>query len=252
MRNFWVCFVPAGFLLSAGVAVSPGQIMLTAVGLYNENTGETNSPDAEAVGNNITLAQFSNNVAIAFAADLGGVLNFDIANPGTTNSIVAAYGASSNQTLTITNGGGTAWNIATGGTGNSREISGDSRLGGANSGNHIFVFSSPLLGFGATVLSRSDAVRTVTATITFASGATVVFPVETLTNVVAGDDTFFGYEASPTNLITRVQLNGNSFMQIDDLGFYTAIPEPATLAMAALGLLVLGVCGRPKGRSGCV
>lgn len=104
---------------------------------------------------------------------------------------------------------------------------------------------------GITVISRGDdgAGDDVTVTLFYNDDTSEV--VETdffIDDTTGGDDTFFGYQAPSGRLITGIYLDIDvgeassigdpEFTTLDDLAFI-AIPEPATLALLALGGLAL-------------
>ncbi len=90
---------------------------LNTVGVYDENTTQTNTIEKSATGTDtITAATFSSLVATAFAANLGGFIDFDTDGSDTDNaaangivlvdangdSFTASYGVSQANSLKIT------------------------------------------------------------------------------------------------------------------------------------------------------
>ena len=227
-------------LLALSLHTATAQFVVT--GTYDENLVNANTVESTAGSSNITLGAFQTLLTQSYAQDAGGVINFEGATLSAATAFTASYGA---NTLTVTRvGGATTWNTSAGlNTAQTDGISGNQYLAGSSGGNHQFSFDTPITAFGMTVLYRG-ADRTVTPTIFFEDSTSVTL---TAFNVAGGSgtgsaaqtpDVFFGYY-SPTNKITRVDLIGDGFIRMDDLGFST-IPEPSAYAVIA-GALALGL-----------
>ena len=197
-----------------------------------------NAVNAEAPSNNISLAAFTTNVAAAFADDAGGVINFD-GGFNSDTAINANYGVSGTNVLGIT-----AANTVTftnSGNNGAVSISGNRilQINGSQTGT-TFTFDTDLTSFGLTALSRTTGDRTVAISGTLSDGSTFALAADDVTAGTPRDDTFFGYQAPAGLGITSVTLTSNSGTLYDDLAFTTAIPEPASAGLAAVGgLLVL-------------
>src|SRR4051794_20980122 len=79
---------------------------IPTVGVYDENTVNTNAVDFIATGSSVTGAQFAADVASAYAKDLGGVIN------GSVLGSLHSYGVDHNKMLTVSSP--TNWGIGQG------------------------------------------------------------------------------------------------------------------------------------------
>ncbi len=198
-------------------------------------------------------------MAVAFAADMGGVITFDNAGAiiGSGDTLAATYGVSGLKTLNFLNTNSGGKQIGQNFSSTRTAISGgaNSHLTAAGtSGNNTrndFAFSvsssSPFEvvdRIGVTVMSRSLQPGNARLTATLDDGSLVNTINQALSSGNGSNDTFFVVEAPAGRFIESfvVDLTGDSFFTaIDDLAFTTAVvPEPASaglIAVAGLGLL---------------
>lgn len=251
----------AGAVLVGLAGVANGAVFNT-VSTYDSAATNSNQVDRDATGN---LGTFTTSVAVAHAANLGGVVTFDgsgTTNPGSpinggdtyTDSglISARYGAGLGKTLAVTTG---TYNVQF--STNIRAISGN-----ANSGTGLFLFANPAVQvesytFGAisgglpgekvtqaglTLLTRNGG-GTPTITVTaFYSNLTSQSAAAAFTVTTTPDqDTFYGFTAPLGASITKLEVNygatGDLRRGIDDFAFITsaAVPEPTSFALLAVG-----------------
>ena len=231
--------VPAGLAALALFAAAPA---VSTVGLYAPNPNAIAIADAASntAANGLTLASFQALVAVAHTANLGGVIDFEVATgwPAvSTNvtSVAATYGLSGADSLTISrtdsaNGFNSNTNNGT------NVVSGTGYLG-FQLQNATFTFGTGLSAFGITMLPRG-VVRRSTLTFTLDDASTLVTSQET-TN--ATNALFFGVRAPVGRTITSVAFaEPDGFTRYDDLGFaVNPVPEPASLTALAFGGLAL-------------
>jgi hypothetical protein len=228
-----------------GLFASPALAQFTAVGVYDENTVNTNTIEQEAGISNITLANFKTVVSSAFTAGTGGVINFDVALANSSSFNTSFNGGLSTLTVTMNAAAGAnQWNT-TNQDSNTWALSGSRYLGTNASSQARFDFSQPLSHFGITMLWR-NANRTGTVTVFFDDNTSAsVGSFSSSSGSLVGTvnqtpDVFFGYVAPTGKAITRIDIIGDGFVRYDDLGFVTAIPEPSSVAaLAGLGALGL-------------
>ncbi len=225
-------------------------INVDAVGVYDENTVQTNAVDTEAGGNSSTLAQFTTDVANAFDADLGGVIDFN--GPSGTlapsDTLTVSFGTTLSNTVVLTNINSGSEKIGQSFS-NRTAISGDNAAHltagtDGSTGRNDFEFSlsgTEVIELGVTVLSRSGLAGSAIFTVTLDDATTLSTSSSSLSASNGGDDTFFHLAATSGRYITafKVDLSGsNYFIGIDDIGFIT-VPEPASMALIGLGGLMM-------------
>jgi hypothetical protein len=236
-----------------GAAVA-APLNYATVAVYDENVFQANAVDATAAGSNVTLAQFSLDVAAAFAANNGGVVTFDDggATPDTAGDqfFTATYGVAQSASLVVTRIDSA--NFFNNNNNNAPALSGSATtnangnyLGLAGAAPWAASFSRPLEQWGVTAISR-NAERRGVLTINLTNSTSVAFPEETIGAV--NDDTFFGYKAPAGVGIASVSWNdgGSGFSRFDDMAFIVGVPEPAAAALAAMGLLCLRATRRRR------
>jgi hypothetical protein len=254
-------------LISASFASAAA---VTTVGVYDEATQtnfvdfyvttQTTTPTA-TTGATDPLDGYKSAFGTGFASNFGGVVNFDAADIGSTNSIEATYGVGSSKILNIGVSGG----FRAVAFGSSSEISGGREAifttsGGADTGQGTFTFGSIIGGlaneavvqFGLTFLGRVNGEVTVAGRATYSDGTTGVLLSRSIP-IGNAHDTFFGFTA-PTGLaITSVTFDqpgatGSSAKTFDDVAFVTAVvPEPTSLGL--LGVAGVALASRRRRQS---
>lgn len=234
-------------------------ISVTSVGTYapNPNALVLNDAVSNSAAGGITLANFTASVAAAFAADQGGVLNFENANGWTPNAtqfgngganpITAAFGATLSKSIrywrTDVDGGGNPVGTDTNNNNGTNVVSGTNYMGisGINSPVNLS-FQTGLKQLGLTFVPRGAA-RTVVMTATLNDATTIVSSGETIAANNTPGAYFFGFDAPAGKRIVGLGINmtdsgsgAAAFARFDDLGF--VIPEPASLSL--LGFASLG------------
>jgi len=251
-----------GLCVAALGTTSRGATVATAaVGVYDDTT-QGNAVDATVTPsvqsgsvNFVTLAQFKTDIINAYAADLGGVLNFEgIPDATFANSFTTSFGVTQGRTMVISTISGVdefQIDMAARGAINATPISGGTTgttgtyLRDQGDGIFNFNFSLPVTELGFTVLARNVS-RNVTATLTYDNGSTAVVSPYSVAAVSNGQsasstpDTFWGLAAPTGRTITSLQISagtGNYFV-IDDFAFIVPEPSRALLMWAGFGLLM--------------
>lgn len=277
----------ASLVVAFAFFAGPLRAALITSGTYDELASQANQVDHEATGNTIALADFKALVSDAWNNDRGGVIHFDDQTAGTILADADAdepnpddgvheapgvntdegfdttHGASGTQSIRVRMGDLTdrtddtgaspdnwegSWGIRDS-TSDRTPISGSNKLSGLTDWD--FRFSMPLRAVGITVLSRNDNVGDdVTVTLFYDDNSSE--EVETdffIDNTNGEDDTFFGYQAQDSRLITGIVLDIDEgetggqgigepdYTHVDDLAF--VIPEPASFALLFLGGIAL-------------
>jgi len=205
-----------------------------------------------SVGNSAastSLASYSSIFSSAYAANRGGVITFDNITMSSTDqfdpTLSATYGAGSVLTITTSTNYGD-YQIQTAAVvgipisgGTYLRVKGGSVSGGT--GFQTFNFSSALSHVAFTALTRTDATRSITATVTFDDDTTSSLSDTVTGNASPNDDTFFGFTAPEGRTIKSLVISGGSgnYFAIDDLAFVVAIPEPSTVLAGGMAGLVL-------------
>lgn len=263
--------IPAGLallVLATLLAATSLPAQTATTGIYDHVTVIPNQVDQSAgffsgtgganAANVTSVSAFTTQVLNGFNANLGGVFNFDnVSANANITSLSLSYGTSQTKSLTL--GQGSPGNLLAVTTTLSEAISGD-QVGVKNFSalitNFNFNFSAfannagaadvGVKAFGFTFLSQGISFPVnygqLQATATFSGGGTVT-AAGAVNNTRSNADTFFGFIAPAGETITQivmpVSVMGDAF--IEDIGFITiaAVPEPATLALAALGAIGL-------------
>lgn len=262
MKTPFLSFSSLLFSLFAGHA--DAALVMTAVQDY-DSTNNSNTIDRYATGNAGTYGTFASNVASAFTAGRGGVINFDTGLTGSQSGITTTY-AGGSKTLNI----GTNVDVNAQTSANITGISGtnlntnSSPTGGflfqstSTAGQQtILTFDSITNGspgeyvseIGFTILSRINGggSPTITATVLFSDNTTASASAS-FTQTATGEDTFFSFAATGGRSITSLTIDyggtGDLRRGIDDLAFIT-VPEPTSALMAGM-FGVLGLMRRRR------
>jgi hypothetical protein len=248
-------------LASASSHVFAAPLVQDVVGVY-DSPNNSNTVDRTASGN---VATFTADVATAFGAGLGGVINFDGQNFNGLDDISARFGIGFSKTLTID----TSAPFNNQSSSNIRAISGTENVGTgqfllAASGSQFYTFTiGEIVGgaegegvtqLGFTVLTRNGGgTPSISALATFSDGSTFSSQAFGFTVTTTPEqDTFYGFTAPAGTTIRSVQLNygadGDLRRGIDDLAFITSvIPEPTTSLLAFFSLVgLLGFRRAPR------
>lgn len=239
-------------LVSAQLASA---VTFTGTGTYDENLIEPNIVDAQAPGS-APLGTFTANLASAFAAQGGAVVNFDEIQSFTFTAFdVTSQNNNLLRTVTTFNsnifglgGGPSTWFTGQGGgwvpisgLPNNPPFTGTEYLAGTgpNANYYNFDFSSPVQAVGVSVLGNPAPV-TVDFYAFDTNGALLQHLTDSVGNAV-NDDTFFAFDSGISN-IEYVSVISNAPIRLDDLAFHgTPVPEPGVPAMMLFGFAVLCV-----------
>lgn len=254
LRNVATLLIAGGILSQGNIAHA---VTYTGVGIYDESATiiapnlTSNQVDTDAAvgvgsGSNVSVTQFAADVLSAFNSNMGGVVNFDGLALTTEKSFDVTYGVSQVNTLTVTlttlAGGSPSFNFQTGGDANSVPVSGTQYFGLSSGSDFGFTFSVPLVEWGLTALSRTQARTVNSLTITLDDASTYVFSAEAIAASTSGtngpDDTFFGYAAPAGRTIVAVAIDASSAMRWDEMGFIV-VPEPSSMVLIAIGAIGL-------------
>jgi hypothetical protein len=255
---------------------------ISTAGVYDETTTQANNVDFNAAfssgtggataantttastGNGAaysTIGPFNAVLAAAFAADSGGVWNFDTQATGNLpEANVLSYGISQSKTITLTQTNSvTPMFVSSGGpTHDASSISLSNYLDNVNGFSYAFSFSNltgglpgetGVMELGFTALSASDPSTgvpinfgTVTGIANFSGGGSVT-ETATIDSVKGAGDTFFGFIAPSGQTITSFSIAssgpGTGSPDLDDIAFVTnatAVPEPSTALLFISGL----------------
>lgn len=217
-----------GILAASIAAASAASYVDDTVGVVNANGRVV----LEATGNSLTLAQFTVDMATAFANNTGGVWDFDGTAFSVENgeTVTLNYGTSLNSNLVLTLSGNNINQSFQGG----EATSGSAVLGlGGDATTRTFTPDKPLLTIGFINTDRGDASRIPVLTVTFQDSTTAS------TSGANADNWYFhGLSGTEANPITSFSISQNNFVRYDDLGV-VVVPEPSSallLASAGIGL----------------
>lgn len=274
-RSSWhssLLFMGAVFGLFSVLPHTARAATVAVSSVYDENVNATNTVDAQAPGNSLSLAQFKTDVSVAFSVGAGGVIGFDTA--GNTNAViyqstegvVANYG--SGRQLTIESS--VPYNFRHFSSifaisGNGDPTAGSKGLAPAdtvtNTGGMRLNFASLTGGApgeavttaGFTLLSRNGFGQSVTVN-WFIDGQLTPYHVQTddIAINAGADDTFFSFVAPANRYVTGFEIlyggtSGDRRYGIDDLGFITtSVPEPSRVLLLGLGISCLGLRRRRR------
>jgi hypothetical protein len=173
--------------------------------------------------------------------------SFGLDNGSTTTSVTLAGGGVLNFANADTVGvNGSGYAPFTNG------YSGDILLSGASSATETISFAESITSLGFYVapdvgIDIPGFLSNATITLTLSNGQTTTVP---LTNFAAGDSAFVGFYGSGDVSSLTVSINGtNGFGgPITDFAFggFESVPEPASLAGLATGVLALGLLRRRR------
>jgi len=229
---------------------------VTAVRTYDENIVQANQVDVSATV--LTAAQMTTDVAAAFDALRGGVIDFDNGSFTDTRTIDALFAAGT-KSLRLTNAA-RDWSIGVLGVGPQGPISsGNVSFNGAPAPFPVpflndFVFGDVtdavsgavlperVTSFGFTIIDSffNNSGNTLHFDTYFSNGGTATL---NYTIPLGGNtqDTFFGWTAPAESYITHISFTATNNTASDDWAFITsAVPEPATATIASVaGLAVV-------------
>ncbi len=243
------CFLLISLMLPIGSAM--GAMSFVATPIYDA-TSNANVVDTSAT--TLDLATFKANVAAAYAAGIGGVVNFDglpdVATVQYNGVITTTYGAGP-ATITIGTSAGQVLMNATPGIG-ATPISGEAYFRLGSGVTTTFTFSAPLSEFGLTLLARNAAKTGISVNGTYSDGTSfsAISGLGILANTATGipnyidspnssPDTFVGFTAAAGKAISTISINApnGSNLIMDDLGFILSpIPEPSVCLLGAVGV----------------
>jgi hypothetical protein len=225
----------------------------TAANITSASTGNGSSYS--------TTGPFNAAVANAFAANAGGVLNFDnVLSSSQFATVPASFGTSQGKSIQIGLGGTSTVSV---GVTSETSISGLQYITPATASGYTLSFGSinnpdpgetGVIEAGFTLLSEdtgpSSPVNfgTVSAVATFSGGGTVTDS-RTIDNLVTQGDTFYGFIAPAGQTISSITVSAtNGANDLDDLAFITnaMVPEPAALSL--LGPIALMLIRRRRER----
>lgn len=254
MSDFLSAATVCAVLMGAMGATAPTQAaVISTVGVYDEQMIQPNTVDFSATFDanlyEIGLGTFKREVASAWLAGTGAVIDFEAGGPGGTTrfQLIEARYAAGTKTLSISDTRHADGNYAGPGAMPGRTpISGTKLLGNYD---RTFVFdfdpnSEPVVAAGFTVMSRDHtsfpAMFQGTA---YFSGGGSHSALHEIGNVPGAGDTFFGFRAPEGERITGltarpVQFVGgewvlssvNSIAGVDDLAFITPAQAGHTLS----------------------
>jgi len=236
-----------------------------AVGVYDPpsfNEVDTNA-SGNALGSTATtdVAGFTTLVGNRFAADFGGVLDFEGVTETSVTGYNVNYGVSGSKTLALS----TPDTLEQRGFGSLDEVSGTQGLIDSNTsapGTNFRINIGPITGgvlgesvvqVGVTVLSRDGIAPDVRVTGFFSDGSSA-FLADNVAGPGGADDTFFSLIAPDGESITAMEFawsgSGDNRLAIDDFGFITAppIPEPNSAALLAAGMVATILARRQRSR----
>lgn len=212
---------------------------IVTVGVYDENTGNTDTVDVVSTGSSLDLAQTQSLVATAFANNLGGVWNFDTAVTGEWEygtqytSFDLTYGVSQSQTLGLSVTSGTGGITANNTAGNAISGAGQANLPGL--GSRVWTPGTALTMIAITTLDQGNTDRQGRLVAKLQDNSTIS------TAFAAGTtDTLHVLTASAANPIVQFtwDVNATGYVRWDDLAF-VVIPEPSAALLGGMGLLLL-------------
>jgi hypothetical protein len=240
----------------------------TAGGVY-DNANNANKVDTNASGSAVTatgatdVAGFTANVATAFAANRGGVIDFDSgggsAISATNDAIRFTYGGGA-KSFTVTS----SRDVRTATYGSATPISSNTQFdlpdavegtqtltltfGGIVGGDPGEIISAIAL----TANSRNSVASTVSMNVGLSDGSSSSVLSHALATTAGADDTFYGFVAPDGLGITSLTITRTGRVPFDDLGFITTAPTPAPEpgVVGVLGAGMVGVMGRRRWRVG--
>ncbi|MFQ3670264.1 MAG: PEP-CTERM sorting domain-containing protein [Verrucomicrobiia bacterium] len=225
-----------------------GLSQFTVVAPFNPNNNATSITSTGS--ETISLSDFISALASAHASGTGGTINFDNATLSLSTSFTASWGPSNAYTLNVGAGLGfndqpTNFGTSTNTTNRTPSSGGQTLFADAPSdGSFVFTFnlSDQITHAGGVMVARTASTNpTFRAQALFSDGvspyASSFFDISPLN--VNNENVFAGFVAPSGFYITELRFYninpGEGFRNFDDLGFISAIPEPSTTGLLALG-----------------
>lgn len=242
------CFV---FFVVGSISIADAAI--TTVGVFDENVVQVNRVDVSAT--KYTAGQVSSDVASAFAAGQGGVIDFDNGTITDPNRLEATFSAGT-KILHVRNDERT-WSIGNLGTGTAGALSGGRVLfngapnpfpvpylnriifddvtdqSGVSTGEVVTTFGLIVLDLNTNVNGGANDLEFL---VTFSDNSTASL-MHTVPGSFNQNDTFFGYQAPAGQSIKEIEISATNNLATDDWAFVvspSAVPEPSSFVLLGM------------------